>query len=62
MNEIANAIIKSKIKLLGLSTFTDPVKNTTYINIDLEVKQIDELQKLTTKLNEINDIISIIRQ
>ena len=62
VNEITNAIIKSKMKLLGLSTFTDPVKNTTYINIDLEVKQIDELQKLTTKLNEINDIISIIRQ
>ncbi len=61
VNDITSYIIKVNIKLIGLSTYTDTIKNITYVDLDLEVKQVDNLNQLLNKLNEIKGIIDIQR-
>lgn len=56
VRDISNVIANENITLLGLNTRVNKIKNEAYINLTIEIKSLDPLQKILGQLRQINGI------
>lgn len=62
LRDISNIITAEKITILSLSTRVNKIKNRAYINLTIEVNQLDLLNKLIRDLKQISDVITVQRR
>lgn len=62
IRDISNVLAKENIPLLSLNSRADKVHNQAFVNLTIEIKSLDPLQKILSQLRQIDDVIRVERR
>nr|WP_048875164.1 ACT domain-containing protein [Candidatus Coxiella mudrowiae] len=59
IREVTNTITNENISILGLKSYVNKLENCCYINLTIEIKNLESLDKILKYLQQIPDILSL---
>ena len=62
VRDITGTLANENIPLLGLNSRTDKIKSRAYINLTIEIKNLEALQQTSTQIRQVPSVISVRRR